>query len=77
MEMSAIQAGKGKVWKSIGLNKAAVKSQKRFPTAVLFAERTCPNVADLNCLIFYEFFQKRKKPYKWRKNTDIIKNLQI
>ena len=34
--MSEMQAVKGKVWKSIDLNKAAVKSQKRFPTAVLF-----------------------------------------
>ena len=28
-----IHVWQGKVWKSIELNKAAVKSQKRFPTA--------------------------------------------
>ena len=25
-----------------------------------FRSKTCPNVTDLNCLISYEFFQKRK-----------------
>ena len=42
-----------------------------------FRSKTCPNVTDLNCLIFSEFFQKRKMPYKWRKHTKNIKNLQI
>ena len=32
--MSEMQAVKGKVWKSIELNKAAVKSRNRFLTAV-------------------------------------------
>ena len=42
-----------------------------------FRSKTCPNVTDLNCLISYEFFQKRKMPYKWRKRTNNVKNLQI
>ena len=43
-----------------------------------FRSRTCPNVTDLNCLISYEFFRKKEKmPYKWRKRTKNIKNLQI
>jgi len=42
-----------------------------------FRSKTCPNVTDLNCLIFYEFFQKEKMPYKWRKRTNNVKNLQI
>ena len=25
-----------------------------------FRSKTCPNVTDLNCLISYEFFQKKK-----------------
>ena len=43
-----------------------------------FRSRTCPNVTDLNCLISYEFFRKKEKmPYKWRKHTNNIKNLQV
>ena len=44
---------------------------------IVSLQNVCPNVTDLNCLIFYEFFQKRKMPYKWRKHKNNIKNLQI